>query len=153
MRVHSIKIMILLLVAIIFVVTIFNQKDQNERSSARWADNFQLLAHFDNVSGLKVGSMVAIAGVEIGEVIDISYDTKSYQVLVKMVVDSKYNQLPVDSSAAIYTMGLMGDKFLAIEPGGAEEYLSDGDELEMTQSSLIIEQLIGQFLFSQTTRE
>jgi phospholipid/cholesterol/gamma-HCH transport system substrate-binding protein len=150
MRAHTIKILILLLVAIIVVVTLFNKKSPNEDIAQRLENSYQLTAHFDNVSGLKVGSMVAIAGVEIGEVTGIIYEAQTYQVLVTIIVDKKYSQLPVDSSAAIYTIGMMGEKYLAIEPGGAAEFLQDGGELELTQSSLIIEQLIGQFLFSQT---
>jgi phospholipid/cholesterol/gamma-HCH transport system substrate-binding protein len=90
-----------------------------------------------------------VGGVLVGRVAGIDYDSERFQAVVSMEMDSKYNQFPEDTSASIYTSGLLGEQYIALEPGGAEEVLADGSELELTQSALVLEKLVGKFLFDK----
>ena len=110
---------------------------------------YRLIAQFDNSGGLKVRSAVTVAGVRVGRVRSISFDKESYQSVVEMEIEAQYDTLPIDSSATILTAGLLGEQYLGIEPGGEAEYLKDGDVFDLTQSALVLEELIGQFLFSK----
>jgi phospholipid/cholesterol/gamma-HCH transport system substrate-binding protein len=112
-------------------------------------DGYEVTARFENISGLKVRSAVTMAGVKIGKVADISFDPQSFEAVVTLRIDSRYDEIPLDTSASIFTAGLLGEKYVGLEAGGDMEFLSSGSELELTQSSLILEQLIGQFLFSK----
>ncbi|MGE0371220.1 MAG: outer membrane lipid asymmetry maintenance protein MlaD [Gammaproteobacteria bacterium] len=112
-------------------------------------DGYNLTARFDNIGGLKVQSPVSASGVRVGRVVAIEYDQDSYEAEVSMVIDPKYDRLPSDTSAGIYTSGLLGEQYISLEPGGAESFLKDGDRLSLTQSALVLEQIIGQYLFSQ----
>lgn len=113
------------------------------------SDGYELTARFENVGGLKVRSPVTVAGVRIGQVSDIDYDTKTYEAVVRLVIRPEYDTIPTDTAASIYTAGLLGEQYISLEPGGDERYLQDGDELRLTQSALILEQIIGQFLFGK----
>ena len=87
-----------------------------------------------------------MSGVEIGRVVKIDFDTKEYKAVVLMRLNDKYNQIPSDSDASIYTQGLLGGKFIGLTAGGAETYLKDKDQIDFTQSAFVLENLIGQFL-------
>jgi phospholipid/cholesterol/gamma-HCH transport system substrate-binding protein len=112
-------------------------------------DGYSLVARFDNIGGLKVQSPVSASGVRIGRVVAIEYDQEGYEARVRMMIDPRYNRLPTDTSAGIYTSGLLGEQYISLEPGGADDYLEDGDRVTLTQSALVLEQVIGQYLFSQ----
>ncbi len=114
-------------------------------------EGYEVIAKFENISGLKVRSPVTMAGVRIGRVSDIGFDPDTFQAVVTMNIDPNYDMLPEDTSASILTSGLLGEKYIGLEPGGALENLKAGDEIHLTQSSLVLEQLIGQFLFSKAT--
>lgn len=120
-------------------------------TSADVLDGYTITARFDNVGGLKVKAAVTMAGVRIGRVSAISFDSKTYQALVTMDVDGRFKNIPKDSSASILTSGLLGDQYIGIEPGGEEAYLQNGDTMLHTQSALVLEKLIGQVLFSKST--
>ena len=105
-------------------------------------------ARFDNIGGLKARSPVRSAGVTVGRVTSITLDPKTYQGLVTMELD-KGVQFPKDSSAKILTSGLLGDQYIGIEPGADEKNLAAGDVIKQTQSAVVLENLIGQFLFSK----
>lgn len=107
---------------------------------------YTITAAFDNIGGLKVRSPVTLAGVTIGRVASISIDQQIYEAVVKMAIDPSYDRIPVDTSASIYTAGLVGEQYIGLEPGGMDDYLGDGDSLELTQSALVIEQLVGRLL-------
>ena len=113
-------------------------------------DGYRVKANFDNVGGLKVKSAVTMAGVRVGRVTGIAFDSNKYQATVTMDLEGKYKNIPVDSSATILTSGLLGDQYIGLEPGGAEEYLKDGDVIRTTQSALVLEKLVGQVIFSKT---
>lgn len=110
-------------------------------------DSYTVTASFENTGGLKVKSPVSAAGVKIGQVKAISFDPKTYQSVVKMAIYSQYDTLPSDTTASIFTAGLLGEQYVSLEPGGADDYLEDGSTIELTQSAIILEKAIGQFLF------
>ena len=111
--------------------------------------NYHLTARFDNVGGLKVGSPVSIGGVTVGRVEAIDYDSKNYKAVAHLAIQSRYDKIPSDSDVAIYTAGLLGGQYVGITPGGAETYLKDGDQIELTQSAVVLENLISKFLFDK----
>ena len=120
-------------------------------SSFSTQDGYHLTARFQNIGGLKVLSPISMSGVRIGRVAAIRYDQQHYEAEVEMVVDKSYNRIPSDSSASIFTSGLLGEQYISIDPGGEEQYLKDGDHIRMTQSALVLEQMIGQFLFGKAS--
>jgi phospholipid/cholesterol/gamma-HCH transport system substrate-binding protein len=117
--------------------------------------HYDLIAKFDNIGDLKVGAPVSMSGVEMGRVAKISFDSKEYKAVVTMHLDARYNQIPTDSDAAIYTQGLLGGKFIGLTAGGAETYLKDKDQIDFTQSAFVLENLIGQVLanFAKTAAQ
>ena len=118
-------------------------------SSSMGAAGYSLEARFENVGGLKVRAPVTMAGVRIGQVSDIDIDGKTFEARVRLDIAERFNQLPLDTSASIFTAGLLGENYIALEAGGEEKVLKDGDELKLTQSALVLEQVLGQFLFSK----
>jgi phospholipid/cholesterol/gamma-HCH transport system substrate-binding protein len=116
-------------------------------SSLTEKDSYTLIARFENSGGLKVKSPVSAAGVKIGRVSSISLDTKTYESVVKMSIDSQYNAIPNDTTASVFTAGLLGEQYVSLEPGGSEEFLKNNEAIEITQSAIILEKAIGQFLF------
>jgi phospholipid/cholesterol/gamma-HCH transport system substrate-binding protein len=113
------------------------------------SEGYEVKARFDNIGGLKVRSPVSMAGVRIGRVVDISYDQKNFEAVVTMSIESAYSEIPDDSIAKIYTSGLLGEQYIGLDPGGSLESLEQGSEVAMTQSALVLEEIIGQFLFSK----
>ncbi len=120
-------------------------------SSFTTQDGYELTARFDNIGGLKAMSPVNAGGVRIGRVTSIDYDQGTYEAIVKMQISSQYNKLPKDSSASIFTSGLLGEQYISLEPGGDTNYLKSGDQIKLTQSAIVMEQVIGQFLFSKAS--
>jgi phospholipid/cholesterol/gamma-HCH transport system substrate-binding protein len=112
-------------------------------------EGYQVVAEFENIGGLKVRSAVTMAGVRVGRVANISLDPESYNARVTLSLYSEFDNIPLDSSASIFTAGLLGEQYIGLEAGAEEEFLQDGDVLELTQSALVLEQVIGQFLFSK----
>lgn len=116
-------------------------------------DTYKVYAHFENIAGLTVRSKVTMAGVTIGKVTAIDLDRNSYTGRVTMQVDDAVNNLPADSTASILTAGLLGEKYIGISVGGEEEVLSDGGTIFDTQSSLVLEDLIGKFLLNSVNKD
>ncbi len=109
--------------------------------------SYTISANFANSGGLKVRSPVSVAGVKIGQVSAISLDPKSYQSVVTMSIDAAYNQLPDDTTASVFTAGLLGEQYVSLEPGGSDTFLKDNGKIDITQPAIILEKAIGQFLF------
>lgn len=110
---------------------------------------YSINAHFENVSGLKERAPVTMAGVRIGRVTGIAFDEQTYEAVVTMQIADAYDKIPRDSIAGIYTSGLLGEKYVGVQPGIAEKYLAGGDRIKGGQSSLVLEELIGKFLFNK----
>ena len=114
---------------------------------------YRVLASFEQVGGLKPGAPVSMSGVTIGHVERIEYDFSEYKARVTMRIDPNYNRIPEDSDAGIYTAGLLGGQYIGIGPGGSETYLADGDQMQFTQSAIVLENLISKFLFSKAAEK
>ncbi len=112
-------------------------------------DGYYLTARFDNIGGLTKNSSVTAGGVKVGQVESIYFDTEQHQAVVKLRIYPNFKTFSEDSIASILTSGLLGEKYIGIETGAEEDYLIDGDEIRLTQSALILEQIISQFLFSK----
>jgi len=111
-------------------------------------DSYQIKAKFDNIGGLKVRAAVKSAGVVVGRVGEIRFDNESFEAVVTLNLDSRY-QFPKDSSAKILTSGLLGEQYIGLSPGGDSANLKSGDSLKLTQSAVVLENLISQFLYSK----
>lgn len=107
---------------------------------------YSLYARFENVGGLVKRAKVSVGGVVVGQVVDIQLDQKTFTAVVEMEIDSDVDQLPRDTAATILTEGLLGGKYVGLSIGAEEELLEDGDEIVDTQSAMILEELIGQFI-------
>lgn len=110
-------------------------------------ETYQLHAKFDNIGGLKVRAPVKSAGVVVGRVSEIKFDPVAYVAVVTMLIDKRY-QFPRDTFATINTSGLLGEQYISFEVGGDTAMLKDGDFIKKTQSAVVLEKLISQFLFS-----
>ena len=117
-------------------------------SGFNMGDAYKVYAQFDNIGGLKPRAPVKSAGVVVGRVADISFDNKSFRARVTLNIDGRY-LFPKDSSASILTAGLLGEQYVGIDGGGDEINLKDGDSLKITQSAVVLEKLIGQFLYGK----
>jgi len=112
------------------------------------ADSYRVNAKFENIGGLKIRAPVKSAGVVVGRVGDIRFDNESFEAVVSMSIDSRF-QFPKDSSAKILTSGLLGEQYIGIAAGGDSVNLKGGDTLKLTQSAVVLENLIGQFLYNK----
>jgi phospholipid/cholesterol/gamma-HCH transport system substrate-binding protein len=120
-------------------------------SGAAPGQAYAVSAVFDNIGGLKQGSAVTLAGMRIGRVQDIQMLRESFQAKVLMEIDQRYDNIPADSSATILTAGLLGEQYIGLDPGGDTQVLADGDSIDLTQSALILERLVGQFVSAQSS--
>ena len=118
-------------------------------SSLGGEDGYEITARFLNIGGLKVRSPVKMAGVVVGRVKDIRLDEQTYEAVATLSVASEFDNIPSDTSASIYTAGLLGEQYVYLEPGGEDTFLMDGDRITLTQSAVVLEQLIGQFLYQK----
>jgi phospholipid/cholesterol/gamma-HCH transport system substrate-binding protein len=110
-------------------------------------------ARFANVAELKGRAPVKIGGVTIGLVESITLDPITFDAVVQLRIDQRYNEIPADTSAAILTSGVLGDRYVGLEPGGDVDVLQDGGEIFITQSAIVIEQLVSKFLFNTQGKE
>ena len=117
-------------------------------SSVSVSDGYTITAEFDNIGGLKVRAPVKSAGVVVGRVEQIGFDNQSLRAKVVMRIDKRY-EFPKDSGVSILTSGLLGDQFIGIDGGGDIEVLKDGDRIRLTQSAIVLEKVIGQFLYGK----
>ena len=111
------------------------------------AGNYRLTAKFGNIGELRVHAPVKIAGVVIGEVSHVALDPKTYSAVVTLALQPAYKNMPADTSAKILTAGLLGDRYIALDPGGEAETLPSGGELIYTQNAIVLEELIGKYIF------
>ena len=111
-------------------------------------NGYRVEARFENVGSLKVRSAITLAGVRVGRVAAIHSDPDTYQAVVVLNIDGRYKNLPADTSASILTSGLLGEQYIELEPGGAEEHLKEGSRIKLTQSAMVLEKLVGRLLTS-----
>ncbi len=109
---------------------------------------YTVIAHFDNIGQLKERAPVRSAGVLVGRVNSVSFDPVHYNAEVKMAIDSKY-RFPKDTSASVLTSGILGEQYIGLDAGGDDKMLKDGDEIKLVQGAVVLERLIGQFLFNK----
>lgn len=117
-------------------------------SSLSFEKSYAVTSNFDNIGGLKPRAAVKSAGVVVGRVGDIKFDDTTFQAVVTLQLDNRY-KFPKDSSAKILTAGLLGEQYIGLDPGGDTASLAAGDKIKMTQSAIVLENLISQFLFSK----
>jgi phospholipid/cholesterol/gamma-HCH transport system substrate-binding protein len=115
-------------------------------------EGYLVTAKFDNVGDLKVGSPVSMAGVNIGRVEAVEFDSGDFRAVVKLRIQSQFSSIPEDSDASIQTAGLLGGKYVGIGPGGSDVYLKEGSQIEFTQSAIVLENLINKFFASFASR-
>lgn len=113
---------------------------------------YALTARFDNIGGLKAQAPVKVAGVVIGRVSTIRFDNEHFQAEVIFTVDGRY-KFPTDTFANILTSGLLGEQYIGLDPGGEEKVLRPGDVIKKTQSAVVLEKLISQFMFNKTAEQ
>ena len=116
-------------------------------------DSYTVTAAFENVGGLKVRSPVTVSGVRVGRVDAIDYDTSAYEAVVTLRINSAYDAFPEDTAASIFTAGLLGEQYVALDPGGSMDNLAQDSRIQLTQSALVMEQIIGQFLYSMADKD
>lgn len=111
-------------------------------------DSYNVIAYFANVGGLKPRATVSMAGVKVGTVESIELDEETLEARVVMKILEQFDDLPSDTSASVLTAGILGDQYVGLEPGGSPEPLQDGDRVLITNSAVVLEQLIGRYLFN-----
>jgi phospholipid/cholesterol/gamma-HCH transport system substrate-binding protein len=117
-------------------------------ASFNFSETYQVFAKFDNIGGLKVRAPVKSAGVVVGRVAKIGFDDQTYEAVVTLAMDKRYG-FPADTSAKILTSGLLGEQYIGLEAGGDTVKLAEGGKIKSTQSAIVLETLISQFLFSK----
>ena len=134
-----------------FVALFFLAMKVSNLSASGTGEGYVLTGRFENVGSLKPRAPVTMAGVRIGRVTDITFDSESLEAVVTFVVDSRYDQIPDDSDASILTAGLLGSQYIGLTGGGSPLYLEDGSEILFTQSAIVLENIIGKFLIGGTS--
>jgi phospholipid/cholesterol/gamma-HCH transport system substrate-binding protein len=118
-------------------------------STVSLGDVYHVTARFTNIGGLTVRSPVKASGVRVGQVTKIIYDDDTHEAIVTLSIEKKYNRFPKDSGASIYTAGLLGEQYIALQPGVEDANLQDGDRLFITDSAMVLERLIGKFMVNK----
>jgi len=117
-------------------------------SAIKTNDSYEVVARFDNIGGLKPRAPVKSAGVVVGRVADIRFDNETYEAAVTLRLDKRY-AFPKDTTAAIMTSGLLGEQYVGLEAGGDSQTLKNHDQIRLTQSAVVLENLIGQFIYGK----
>ncbi len=148
-KTRRIEILVGAFIAAGLVALFFLAMQVSNLGSLNGGDAYRVLARFDNIGGLKVRSPVTMAGVEVGRVSDIYYDEKDFRAVAVLGIYSQFDEIPDDTFAKILTAGLLGEQYVGLDPGGSEQFLVEGSEIAITQSALVLEEVIGQFIFSK----
>jgi phospholipid/cholesterol/gamma-HCH transport system substrate-binding protein len=148
MQKKSLDVWVGLFVVLGALALLFLALKAGNMSAMSFQETYQVVAHFENIGGLKPRAPVKSAGVTVGRVGNISFDDQRFKATVQLQLNSNY-QFPKDTAAKILTSGLLGEQYIGLEAGGDVENLAAGDTITMTQSALVLESLISQFLFSK----
>lgn len=119
-------------------------------TSSKLGDTYQVSAAFENIGGLKPNAPVKSAGVVVGRVADIGFDAKTFEAIVTIKIDKRY-EFPKDTFANIYTAGLLGEQYVGLEAGGDDDVLKSGDKISQTQDAIVLEKMISQFLYNKAS--
>ncbi|MCU0971209.1 MAG: outer membrane lipid asymmetry maintenance protein MlaD [Gammaproteobacteria bacterium] len=149
MTTRGMEILVGAFVAAGFVALFFLAMRVSNLGAVTVGDGYTVNARFHNIGGLKVRAPVTMGGVPLGKVVGIRFDPETFDALVTMEIDRQYDKIPEDTFAKIYTAGLLGEQYVGLSPGGSEKNLAQGSEIRMTQSAIVLEEVIGQFLFSK----
>ena len=149
----KVEIMVGLFVVLALAAFIAMAMNVSNLSSLASSKGYNVTAGFDNIGGLRARAKVTISGVSVGRVTEISYDKETFRAIVKMTIDDKYDYLPSDTQASIYTSGLLGEQYISLEPGAEEDVLAEGSVMDLTQSAVVLEEIIGKFLVSFTEKD
>jgi phospholipid/cholesterol/gamma-HCH transport system substrate-binding protein len=152
MNTRAIEIMVGVFVAAGFAALFTLAMQVSNLSRLDTSGGYHVKAFFQNIGGLKAQAPVTVSGVTVGRVSNIGYNPKRYMAEVTMTIARQYDYLPKDTSASIYTAGLLGEQYMALEPGGSLQNLKDGDTIEFTQSALVLEEIIGNLLARMTSK-
>jgi phospholipid/cholesterol/gamma-HCH transport system substrate-binding protein len=133
-----------------FAAVLFLALRVGNLSSANFAETYALTAKFDNIGGLKVRGPVKSAGVVVGRVTEITFDPQTYEAVVVLTINGQYH-FPKDTFASILTAGLLGEQYVGLDAGGEEKMLKAGDVVAKTQSAVVLEKLISQFMFNKAS--
>ena len=136
-------------VAALFILTL----QASTTNQIGGGDTYRVTAEFNNIGSLTDRAPVTVAGVKVGRVTGISFDPDTYEAKVTMQISDQYDMLPKDTSASILTKGLLGEQYIGLSPGGSPKMLKNGDRIRFTQSALILEHVIGQFLFNKAQQK
>jgi phospholipid/cholesterol/gamma-HCH transport system substrate-binding protein len=148
MRKSAIDIWVGIFVACGVLAALFLALKVGNMNAVSFAPTYIISARFDNIGGLKPRAPVKSAGVVVGRIANISFDDKTYQATVEMTIEEKY-QFPKDSAAKILTSGLLGEQYIGLDAGGSDDKLAAGDRITQTQSAIVLESLISQFLYNK----
>ncbi len=150
MKKQSLDIWVGLFVALGLLALLFLALKAGNMSAFTFQPTYQVSARFDNIGGLKPRAPVKSAGVVVGRVAEIRFDDQTYQATVIMSLEDRY-KFPKDSSAKILTSGLLGEQYIGLEAGGDMDMIAQGSKLSQTQSAIVLENLIGQFLYNKAS--
>ncbi len=151
MTTRFIEIMVGLFVVLGFLALFMLAMKVSNLSRLTSNEGYEVTAYFENIGGLKVRSPVTVSGVRVGQITEIVYDENRYEAKVVMRIQSEHDYFPIDTTASIYTAGLLGEQYVALEPGAEDDVLTTGDTIEFTQSALVLEEIIGKIVVKLTS--
>jgi phospholipid/cholesterol/gamma-HCH transport system substrate-binding protein len=146
---RNLEFMVGIFVAAGIVALFFLALQVSNLGTVSTEEGYTVEARFDNIGGIKVKAPVTMAGVKVGQVTGITFDKETFEAVVTLNIDNRYDQIPDDTFAKIFTAGLLGEQYIGLDAGGSDVFLQEGDKLKLTQSALVLEEVIGQFLFSK----
>jgi len=150
---RSISVAVGLFVLLALAGMVFLALQASNARGFRMSHPYQVNADFADISGLSKNAKVTMAGVQIGKVKSIGYDQETYKAKVVLEISGEYDRLPIDSSADILTAGLLGEKYIGVVPGGEPAMLQNGDTIQYTGSSMVLEKLIQQFVTQMSAKD
>ena len=149
MNSRSVEILVGVFMALFILAMGFLVLKASNLTSLSGNSGYEVYAHFENIGGLRARAPVTAGGVRVGQVDRIEYDDETFQAKVTLSINDQYANFPLDTTASIYTAGLLGEQYIGLEPGAEEDVLMPDDEITLTQSALVLERLIGQVLLNR----
>lgn len=150
---RKIEIMVGAFVALALLAFFIMVMNISNLASLTTDKGYNIVASFDNIGGLRPRAKVTLSGVNIGRVTSIGYDKKTFRAVVNMKINVGIDYLPSDTQASIYTSGLLGEQYISLEPGAEDDVLVEGSPIDITQSAVVLEEIIGKFLVSFSTKD